>query len=96
MIILFKHRLPNHVSLDEGALIEPLSVNVHAARRVGVTLGSRVLVCGAGTIGLAAMMTARSMGAAKICLTGELWFLYMSHKCYSIEGKLLYSMSIDI
>ena len=41
-------RLPENVSYDEGALLEPLSVGVHACRRAGVALGSHVLVCGAG------------------------------------------------
>ena len=41
-------RLPDHVSFDEGALLEPLSVGVHACQRAGVKLGSKVLVCGAG------------------------------------------------
>ena len=41
-------RLPDHVSFDEGALLEPLSVAVHACRRAGITMGSNVLVCGAG------------------------------------------------
>ena len=41
-------RLPDHVSTEEGALLEPLSVGVHACNRAGVTLGSKVLICGAG------------------------------------------------
>ena len=41
-------RLPDHVSLEEGALLEPLSVAVHACRRAGISIGSNVLVCGAG------------------------------------------------
>ena len=36
--------------MEEGALIEPLAVGVRACRRAGVTLGSSVLVCGAGTL----------------------------------------------
>ena len=36
------------MSFDEGALLEPLSVGVHACQRAGVSLGSKVLVCGAG------------------------------------------------
>ena len=44
-------RLPDHVSFDEGALLEPLSVGVHACQRAGVKLGSKVLVCGAGERG---------------------------------------------
>lgn len=41
-------RLPDNVTFEEGALIEPLSVGIHACRRAGVTLGSTVLICGAG------------------------------------------------
>lgn len=42
------YRLPDNVSLDEGALMEPLSVAIHACRRAGLTLGDKVLVLGAG------------------------------------------------
>ena len=41
-------RLPDHVSTEEGALLEPLSVAVHACNRAGVGLGDKVLICGAG------------------------------------------------
>ncbi|XP_049327005.1 sorbitol dehydrogenase isoform X2 [Astyanax mexicanus] len=44
----FCYKLPDNVSYEEGALIEPLSVGIHACRRAGVTLGSSVLVCKAG------------------------------------------------
>jgi L-iditol 2-dehydrogenase len=40
--------LPDNMSTEEGALLEPLSVGVHACKRGGVTLGSKVLICGAG------------------------------------------------
>ena len=70
MIVWFG-RLPDHVSLEEGALLEPLSVAVHACRRASVTLGSKVLVCGAGPIGLVTLLTAKAMGAAQVCMTGE-------------------------
>jgi len=60
------YKLPDHVSLEEGALLEPLSVGVQACRRAGVTLGSTVLVCGAGPIGLVSLLVARSMGAGKV------------------------------
>lgn len=62
----FCFKLPDHVSLDEAALLEPLSVGVHACSRAGVTLGSVVLVLGAGPIGLVTILTAKYMGAAKI------------------------------
>lgn len=65
----FCYKLPDHVSYEEGALLEPLSVAVHACQRAGVTAGSFVLVCGAGPIGLVNILTAKAMGASKICVT---------------------------
>lgn len=65
----FCYRLPDHVSLDEGAMLEPLSVGVHACRRGGVGPGSRVLVMGAGPIGLATLLAARASGAAFVAVT---------------------------
>ena len=43
-------RLPDHVSFEEGALLEPLSVAVHTCSRANLTMGQRVLVLGAGMI----------------------------------------------
>ncbi|PIK47400.1 hypothetical protein BSL78_15734 [Apostichopus japonicus] len=65
----FCYKLPDHVTLEEGALLEPLSVGVHACKRAGVTLGSNVLVCGAGPIGLVCLLTAKAMGAAVVGIT---------------------------
>ena len=62
------YRLPEHVSLDEGALLEPLSVGIHACRRAGVEMGSRVLVMGAGPVGLSALLAARAAGAATVTI----------------------------
>lgn len=59
------------MSFDEGALLEPLSVGVHACQRAGVKLGSKVLVCGAGPIGLVCMLTAKASGASQVLITGE-------------------------
>jgi threonine dehydrogenase-like Zn-dependent dehydrogenase len=47
---LYSDRLPDHVTYEEGAFCEPLSVGVHACRRAGVTIGSKVLITGAGNI----------------------------------------------
>ncbi|CAG0899215.1 unnamed protein product [Darwinula stevensoni] len=65
----FCYKLPDHVTMEEAALLEPLSVGVHACRRAGVTLGSDVLICGAGPIGLVNVLTARAMGARRIVIT---------------------------
>ncbi|CAH0718100.1 unnamed protein product, partial [Brenthis ino] len=65
----FCYKLPDHVSMEEGALLEPLSVGIHACRRGGVTAGQAVLVLGAGPIGLVTMLAAKAMGASKILIT---------------------------
>ncbi|MFN8636008.1 MAG: NAD(P)-dependent alcohol dehydrogenase [Chloroflexota bacterium] len=65
----FCFKLPEHVTLDEGALLEPLSVGLHACRRGGVGPGSRVLVQGAGPVGLTALLMARSAGAAEVLVS---------------------------
>ena len=48
-VYLFSFRLPDHVSCEEGALLEPLSVAVNACRRAQVVMGDHILICGAGT-----------------------------------------------
>lgn len=55
--------LPTSVSLEAGALIEPLANGVHAWRLGGGSRGSRVAVLGAGTIGLVTMLVAKHHGA---------------------------------
>lgn len=55
----FCFKLPDHVTMEEGALLEPLSVGVHACRRANVCLGSEVLILGAGPIGLVTAIAAK-------------------------------------
>ncbi len=62
-------KLPNGVSLDEGAMVEPVSVAVHALRRGGFVPGMKVLVLGAGTIGNLVAQVARAQGASKVLVT---------------------------
>lgn len=59
-------KLPDDLSLEEGAMCEPLSVGVHACRRASIGPETRVLVMGAGPIGLVTMLAARAFGAPKI------------------------------
>ncbi|MBS3787889.1 NAD(P)-dependent alcohol dehydrogenase [Candidatus Bipolaricaulota bacterium] len=65
----FAYRLPDSISLEEGALMEPLSVGIHAARRGNVDLGDSVAVLGAGPIGLVTMQSAFAAGASKVIIT---------------------------
>ena len=52
------HRLDGRVSLKEAALVEPLSVAVHAAKRAELKEGERVLIIGGGTVGLMLLQVA--------------------------------------
>ena len=60
----FAFTLPDGMSDEAGALMEPLSVGIWACRKAGVSAGDRVLVTGAGPIGLLAMQVARASGAS--------------------------------
>ncbi|XP_014250235.1 sorbitol dehydrogenase-like isoform X2 [Cimex lectularius] len=65
----FCFKLPHNVSLEEGALLEPLSVGVHACKKAEITIGSKLLVLGVGPIGLVTTLIAKAMGAEKIIAT---------------------------
>lgn len=60
------HKLPDSISTDVGALIEPLAVAWHAVRMVGVKPGETALVMGAGPIGLATLLCLRAAGAGRV------------------------------
>lgn len=65
----FAHPAPEGMSSEQAAMAEPVSVGVWAARKAGVTAGDRVLVTGAGPIGLFAAQVARAHGAAEVTVT---------------------------
>ncbi|MBP0582538.1 2,3-butanediol dehydrogenase [Labrys sp. LIt4] len=59
-------KIPDALSDEEAALVEPSAVAVYACDRGGVTAGSSVLVTGAGPIGLLTLLAARAAGAAQL------------------------------
>uniref|UniRef100_A0A0D6QXQ6 Enoyl reductase (ER) domain-containing protein n=1 Tax=Araucaria cunninghamii TaxID=56994 RepID=A0A0D6QXQ6_ARACU len=61
-------KLPDNVSMEEGAMCEPLSVGLHACRRACVGAETTVLIIGSGTIGLITMLSARAFGAPRIVI----------------------------
>ena len=61
--------LPEDMSLDEGAMIEPLAVAVHAVRRAGDVTGQDICVLGAGPIGILVAQAAKGMGARRVMVT---------------------------
>jgi L-iditol 2-dehydrogenase len=65
----FAHPVPDTVSDDAAALLEPLSVGIWACRKGRVTAGSRVLVTGAGPIGLVSVQTALAFGATEVVVS---------------------------
>ncbi|KAI0160714.1 GroES-like protein [Xylariaceae sp. FL1272] len=62
----FCYKLPDSVSLQEGALIEPLAVAVHIVRQAVVTPGQSVVVMGAGPVGLLCAAVAGAYGASTV------------------------------
>lgn len=61
-------RIPDEMSYEEGALLEPLSVGIWACERARLTHGDRVLVSGAGPVGVLAAQVARAFGAASVTI----------------------------
>jgi L-iditol 2-dehydrogenase len=61
--------LPAELSLDQGALIEPVAVAAHAVGRAASIRGKRVLVLGAGTIGNLVAQAAAGLGAGAVAVT---------------------------
>jgi L-iditol 2-dehydrogenase len=65
----FAHPVPDSMSDEAAALLEPLSVAITTMRKAHVVPGSRVLIAGAGPIGIICAQTARAFGAAEIIVS---------------------------
>jgi L-iditol 2-dehydrogenase len=65
----FAHPVPDSVSDEAAALLEPLSVGIWACRKARIMPGSRVLIAGAGPIGVITAQAARAFGAAEIIVS---------------------------
>ncbi|KAH8802815.1 alcohol dehydrogenase GroES-like domain-containing protein [Xylogone sp. PMI_703] len=62
------HKLPESISFDAAALLEPLSVALHSVNRAAPTPGSSALVIGAGTVGLLVAAVARQSGCSFVTI----------------------------
>ena len=62
-------KLPDDVTDQQGALIEPAAVAVHAVDRSGLQPGGSILITGAGPIGALAVLAARAAGAGRILVS---------------------------
>lgn len=67
-LLLTASRLPSNLSNDVGAIIEPLSVAMHAQSRANLPEGSTILVFGAGAVGLLAAAVSKAAGAKAIVI----------------------------
>lgn len=65
----FAFEIPDNVSDEAAALMEPLSVGIWSCQRAEVGPGARVLVAGAGPIGVIVAQTARAFGASEVIVT---------------------------
>jgi L-iditol 2-dehydrogenase len=65
----FAHPVPDSVGDDAAALLEPLSVGIWACMKARVTAGSRVLITGAGPIGLVSVQAALAFGATEVVVS---------------------------
>ena len=80
--------IPDSMSLDQGALIEPAAVGAHSTGRTTGIEGKNVVVSGAGTIGNLVAQFAKARGAAKVLITDiSDYRLGIARKC-GIEGVL--------
>jgi L-iditol 2-dehydrogenase len=60
--------IPEALSWEDAAMVEPAAVAFHAARRAGIGTGDRVLVVGAGPIGIFTMQCAKALGAETVSI----------------------------
>lgn len=90
------YELPDEMSFEQGALVEPLSCAVHGVRRLGVEVGETVLVVGAGTMGLlltqllvraGAMVTAVDRVPSKLDLATGMGALAVATDINDLEGQ---------
>lgn len=90
----WSHKLPDDVSLDLGALLEPLGVGIQATKRAQLPIGSTVLVFGAGAVGLLVAAMAKISGASTVIIAdideGRVNFAvenHFAHRSFTVPLK---------
>jgi len=79
---------PEHMSFEQGAMIEPSAVGAHATNRTGGLKGKNVVVSGAGTIGNLVAQFAKNRGANKVLITDISDYRLNIAKQCGIDGML--------
>lgn len=65
----FAYKIPDIMSYEEGAMLEPLAVGMQATERGEIKAGDRVAILGCGPIGLSTLQAAKARGAAEVYMT---------------------------
>lgn len=78
--------LPEGVSFEEAAMMEPMSVAVHAIRRVQPGQDAVCVICGLGTIGMLILMFLKDMGVRNIYAVGNKDFQYRTAEKFGLEA----------
>ncbi|RXK86065.1 2,3-butanediol dehydrogenase [Filimonas effusa] len=60
------YKIPDNVSFEQGAIVEPAAVAVYAVKNTGLEIGQNCVIFGAGPIGLLCLLAAKAAGAAKV------------------------------
>lgn len=68
----FTYKLPENMDMMEGALVEPAAVGMHAAMLADVKSGKKIIILGAGCIGLMTLQACRCLGATDIAVVDVL------------------------
>ncbi|MCG2419185.1 2,3-butanediol dehydrogenase [Aequorivita sp. F47161] len=63
------HKMPDRMTFEQGAIVEPAAVAAYAVQRSGMKIGDTVLIAGAGPIGLLTVQVAVATGASKIIVS---------------------------
>jgi len=65
-------KVPDHISLSEAAMVEPMAIGMYAATKAGIQPGDVAVVLGAGTMGLTTVMAALAGGCSKVIVSDVL------------------------
>ncbi len=65
----FTFKIPDTIGFDEAAMVEPLAIGLHAAKKAAISPGDTAVVTGAGTIGMVTALAALAGGCSKVIIT---------------------------
>ncbi len=98
----FAYEIPDNISFDAAALVEPMSVCIWAAQKAQIKNDTTVLIAGAGPIGVIMAQVARAFGASEVVVTdvvdSRLDFVkkYGATKTINTSKELLGSSKFDV